>query len=307
MKEGQPSATAHLIACSIVFVARDPRFASLVPPQAKVFSEWFMEAYSPRAKLLQRCINNRLFRWSAKVVERLTIPGILLHYVLRKRYLEQLVRTSLGDGFTQVIILGAGFDTLAMRLHQEFAQVRFIEIDHPATQRLKTDVVRNRGMALPNVTFLGVDLTCQTLTHWLLACSDYCPAKPAFFVAEGMLMYFTLEEVRAMLRFICAHAGSGSRLAFTFLEPQAGGAINFKTSSKAVDLWLRLRGEPFRWGISREDLPAFLETQGFSLRELASHETLRARYLTADTVARAHLAQGEHIGVAELLDAKRSS
>ena len=33
-------------------------------------------------------------------------------------------------GAKQVVILGAGFDTLALRLSEQFPSVKFIEVDH---------------------------------------------------------------------------------------------------------------------------------------------------------------------------------
>ena len=54
--------------------------------------------------------------------------------MLRKRLIEEVVRASLTEGVEQVVIIGAGFDTLALRLCAGFPRTNFIEIDHPATQ-----------------------------------------------------------------------------------------------------------------------------------------------------------------------------
>ena len=44
---------------------------------------------------------------------------------------------SIDEGAKQVVILGAGFDTLAWRLSEKFESIRFIEVDHPATSKEK--------------------------------------------------------------------------------------------------------------------------------------------------------------------------
>ncbi len=299
MKANKPSATAHLIACSMVALSRHRDFAPLVPPMAAEASAWFVETCPRRAKLLRRCAGKGWFQKLVAVIERLTIPGMALHYLLRKQYLERVVRDCLNAGTAQLVVLGAGFDTLALRLQREFAETFFFELDHPATQHVKQQALEIHQVRLPRVTFLPVDFTRDSLAQNLLNCRDYNPTAPTLFVAEGVLMYLPVEKVRDIFQFIRAHAGSGSRFAFTFLEPRADGEITFKRSTKGVDLWLKLRGEPFRWGIERDNLAGFLRANGFALHELANHETLRARYLTTETLFRVPLAEGECICVAE--------
>jgi len=248
---------------------------------------------------LRRCAGKSWFQKLVAMIERLTIPGMTLHYLLRKQYLEQVARDCLNTGTAQLVVLGAGFDTLALRLQGEFAEAVFFELDHPATQRVKLQALETHQVRLPRVKFLPVDFTRETLQQSLLDYRDYNPTAPTLFVAEGVLMYLPVEKVRDIFQFIRAHAGSGSRFAFTFLEPRADGEIAFQHSTKGVDLWLKLRAEPFRWGIKQNDLAGFLQANGFALHELANHETLRARYLTTETLFRVPLAEGECICVAE--------
>src|SRR5437773_12512753 len=107
-----------------------------------------LEMHSSQTRLFLKIVRQGWFRPIAKLIERVTIPGILLHYILRKRCVAGLVRSALINGTTQVVIIGAGFDPLSFELHQDFPGARFWEIDHPATHRNtvralpKTDVER---------------------------------------------------------------------------------------------------------------------------------------------------------------------
>ena len=78
----------------------------------------------------------------------------------------------------------------------------------------------------------------------------------------------------------------------------ADGRACFKNASQLLDLWLGFRGEPFQWGIRHEELPAFLEQHGFSLAEITTPESLRARYLAAPEFAREPLADRDYPCVA---------
>jgi O-methyltransferase involved in polyketide biosynthesis len=101
-------------------------------------------------------------------------------------------------------------------------------------------------------------------------------------IAEGLLMY--LEPERAARVFQEAHkaSGLGSRFVFTFLEPQTDGRVGFARPSRFVDGWLRRRAEPFRWGLSQENMASFLNRHGWRLLETLLPSALRRRYLAEE-------------------------
>ena len=300
MKEDKPSATAYLIARSTFFLSRDPDLGQLVPARSAELCERFVHTRSGFARLLDMAVNSRLLRPLAAALERATIPGIKLHYALRKRYLEEIARDAITDGLRQVVVIGAGFDTLALRLHEAFSEAKFFEIDHPATQRITKRVVENHQSAKRNLQFISLDLARENLERSLLKSADYQPETDTLFIAEGLLMYLAPAEIDLILRFIRSHSGSKSRLAFTFMETQSDGRIGFRKSSRAVDAWLRLRGESFKWGSSRAQIGEFLAPRGFVVRDIITSETLRNRYLAAQHMRHLSPADGECICVSEL-------
>ena len=92
MRGGAPSVTARLIASGTVLLSKDPRWSHLVPPLAAEASEWLLEAW-PFERMCVRLAERRWFRALLRGLERAILPGLLLHYALRKRYLEQVART----------------------------------------------------------------------------------------------------------------------------------------------------------------------------------------------------------------------
>ena len=317
MKADAPSATAYLIATSTLFVAADPLTGRLVPARSAELSAGFVEARSRAARWAHGALSLKAARPFVSALERLTLPGIQLHYALRKLYLEETARAAIADGIRQVVIFGAGYDTLALRLHEAFPATRFIEIDHPATQQRKVrslSVTAHRqqrrggggggGARRPpatNLHFLPVDLTRRELAATLLGFAPYRSDAPTLFIAEGLLMYLAPGEVGDLFRTIrgCS-AAAPLRFAFTFMEPQGDGRVNFLTRSRAVDAWLGWRREVFKWGIGRGELPAYLAARGFALREIATGDTFRRRYLEPAALAHLPLAAGEYVCVADL-------
>lgn len=270
-------------------MSRDPRFARLLPPGAAEASARLL----PEAKRLESLATQRWFRALVNFAERLVLPGIQLHYIVRKRFLEDAVRCAIEEGFVQVVVLGAGLDTLALRLHREFPRVSFIELDHPATQRVK-----RRALTAREVQFAEADLARESLHDALPRCDSFTPAADTIFVAEGLLMYLDAPRVSALFDAVKACGTGRRRFVFTFMERRESGGIRFAKSSPLVGLWLRLRGEPFRWGIERAALPAWLRSRGFGAREIAHAHTLRARFLPPEMQSIA-LAESESICIAD--------
>ena len=298
MKEDQASATARLIAKSMVFLSCEETFKHLVPPQAGEISKWFVEetgSFTDRWFLKR--VDKPWFRSLLLGLERISLPGILLHYLLRKLYLEEIARTSLQEGFQQVVVLGAGFDTLALRLCREHPNVRFVEIDHPMTQRVKQAALSRRRLQFENLIFLPADFSRQNLEEMFSQSPGVKPAADTLFIVEGILMYLTPLKVISLFESVHQMFRAQCRFAFTAMEPTKNGSFQFHNASPIVNLWLRLKNEPFCWGIPPENLPGFLNANGFKLREIATGKTFRERYLS--NFQNSPLAKGEYVCVAE--------
>ena len=228
--------------------------------------------------------------WARRVVfgvERAMVAGIIAHYLARKRWIEIQVREALASGIQQVVVLGAGFDTLSARLAPEFPEVLFLELDHPATQAVK----RKMPDVPQNLRFFPVDLTTQSLPDDV--CPDFSKSSPSFIIAEGLTMYLTADRVAAMLENAANLAGPGGKVIFTFMEQAADGSISFRGEHPLVAWWLKSRREPFLWGISRDRLPEWVEENGLHCEMIAGDQDLRTQILTPRGLGEIPLARGE--------------
>ena len=256
MQNEQASRTALLIAASLVLLHHDAKYSRLVSKTSADLCAHVLEKHSSRTQLFSKILRQSWFRPIAKLIERITIPGILLHYALRKKCVRELVRSALANGVAQVVILGAGFDPLSSELQREFPTAQFWEIDHPATQRHKVRACSEIG--IERVRFVAVDLSAAGLDKEALISSGFDSANRTFWIAEGLLMYFPAEIVSGLIRTLSSLSAPGSQLAFTFMEKQRDGQIRFDSQTKLVTWWLRTRGEPFLWGTTRSELAQFI-------------------------------------------------
>lgn len=300
MKENEPSATADVVARNIVLISKTPGLAALVPQEAGRLSGWLVADSSRGGRSFVARSGKRWFQMARRLQERLTIPGLALHQALRKRYIERAVRLSLAEGFEQLVVLGGGLDSLAVRLHKEFPAAGFIELDHPATQSTKLRSLMRRRLVGPNLKFISVDFARQSPAERLKACDGYHPERKTIFLAEGVLMYLSAGEVESILDFVRREPCARKRFVFTFMELDGKGRAGFRRSTRLVRLWLKMKGEPFRWGMRAEETEKFLRRRGFALKEMATGSSLKEIYLRRERgMEGARPAEGENICVSD--------
>jgi methyltransferase (TIGR00027 family) len=287
MRPDQPSSTAVLIARSILLSGRDVMRRRLVAPgEAEAVGAILAGQPATWFDFASR------HGWTRRLIfaaEQGLLVGASTHYLARKRWLEQQARSALDRGTTQVVVLGAGFDTLAWRLHRERPAVHFFELDHPATQAPKAATLAPGA----NLTFLTADLAADSPADILRACPSFRADRPSLFIAEGLLMYFPATRVATLLHELATLTRPRAELLFTFMEQAPDGSISFRGEHAAIGWWLRWRSEPFQWGCTRAALPEFLRPLGWQAGSIVDHDGLQASVLVPLGLANLSLARGE--------------
>ena len=179
------------------------------------------------------------------------------HVVLRSRYAEDQLRNSIRRGITQYVILGAGFDTFALR--QPVWADTIIEIDHPDTQKLKQAKIHESGISIPgNLKFLPVDFERESIDEALNR-AKFDRKNPAFFSWLGVTMYLTRATIAATLRSMSA-SPKGSEVVLTFLQNAELESPDVQTlAARAAEI-----GEPFVSYFTPDSIKNELLTCGFS-------------------------------------------
>jgi methyltransferase (TIGR00027 family) len=188
VKNEQASGTALLIAASLALMHADPVYSDAVSASSAGLATRVLEHYSSRSRFFINVLRGSWFRRLARLLERITVPGILRHYAMRKKCIAQVVREATEGGIGQVVILGAGFDSLGSDLHREFAHVRVWEIDHPATQKSK-----QLGLELIDQTrfqLVPADLSGSDLKEMLSNANGFRPDEMTIWIAGRTIDVF---------------------------------------------------------------------------------------------------------------------
>lgn len=191
------------------------------------------------------------------------LPGMYLGVGYRKAFFEQQARAAIGSGATQVLVPGAGYDTLGWRLAPEFPSVRFYEIDHPGTACFKARGIEAMGQR-ENLHLIQADLGKRKLADILNTIDSWNPAGKTMILAEGLLMYLHKEAVRDL--FVQSHiiTGTGSRIAFDYINSGADGRPDAGPWTTTFLWLLNASDEPWHWSIHPENLSSFLTGTGWT-------------------------------------------
>jgi methyltransferase (TIGR00027 family) len=297
MKPDKPSSTALFVAQGLRWVADHPRLHVEMPDMMAQFNREIIDHLPGGLFPTSSWAGGALTKVKASLMQRFSVPGFYLHFVARKKCIEAFVREFIQGGGEQLVVIGAGFDTLSLCLADEFPRIRVIEIDHPATQAWKRRCLEGSPIR-ERIDFLPLDLTKGSLRELLPGSEVYDTGKSTVFVAEGLLMYLSEREIRDMLATIREIGGTGSRLVFTYMEELAPGDYQFRNATKLMRLWLRWKRELFTWGLKNGQLAGFLGQSGFRLLGYKTHQDFRSA-MVSEANKGASLAIGENVALAE--------
>lgn len=246
-------------------------------------------------------------RWSLrsayKQLARQSIEAVYGEVVARTRYIDELLRRDIADGVEQVVVLGAGLDSRAYRFDRR-GEVRFYEVDRPATQAVKVSRIGKAiGKPPGGVIYVPVDFEEDELESQLIR-AGYNAEKKTLFIVEGVIMYLTPDTVNNMFASIARNTGPGSSVVFNYVFRSAiAGAPRFEDAGKQREL-LNRWGEPFLFGMDMEDIKGFVaghdlqEIENLSPPELAGRfpEMALRGLETVSYVGIVHAAVGSAIG-----------
>ena len=191
------------------------------------------------------------------------VPGFHEFFLARTRYIDDILKECIADGLEQLVILGAGYDSRAYRFKEIKEQAIVFEVDHPATQQVKMERVKDTFGELPgHVHYIPVDFQKENLADHL-SVHGYDRNKKTFFIWEGVTMYIEADAVDAVLDYISSDSGPGSSVIFDFTTPDVITGDCERPEAKA---WLKRsheKGEPLMFGVATNALKDFLAARGF--------------------------------------------
>jgi methyltransferase (TIGR00027 family) len=210
----------------------------------------------------------------------------------RSRIAEDALSTAVQRGIRQIVILGAGLDTFALRNPHRAREIRIYEIDHPATQAWKRERLDEAQIALPRwLTLVPVDFEQDDVGE-KLAAAGFQQNSPAFFTWLGVVPYLAENAIGRTLGYMSSI--QNSEVVFDYMEPPEAFSEELRQLEKERTEQLKKIDEPSVSRFEPADIEAILRSHGFRVIEDISFQEIASRFgHTIQGLAAAHA--GVHV------------
>jgi methyltransferase (TIGR00027 family) len=235
------------------------------------------------------------------LMARMFPPGLYEYVLARTKVMDAAFREALDSRAAQIVLLGAGFDTRALRFADCIRGTRIFELDVPTALDPKERILRRERIAVPpELTFVRINFDKDDLSAALTG-AGFAAGRKDLFLMEGVTMYLTARAVDGNFDFIRHSAASGSRVVFDFVYASVlRGENRYYGESDALRM-VRGAGEGWTFGIEEGAVGSFLAERGFELVARYPADELERRYLTSADGMRHGRVNGTHcIAVAAL-------
>jgi methyltransferase (TIGR00027 family) len=192
----------------------------------------------------------------------------------RSRIAEEALSKAVERGVRQVVILGAGLDTFALR-NPHGARINIFEVDHPATQAWKRQRLTAAELAPPPwLTFVPVDFERDDLQQKLSSAGFQRSA--AFFTWLGVVPYLTKDAIDDTLGYIASIPNS--EVVFDYAEPPETFTEDMKAYAAARMAQLEKINEQWVSRFEPAGIAAILRAHGFDELEDISFQQVVSRF-----------------------------
>lgn len=261
------SLTAH-------FNAAQRAAESLQPSARRLLEDRYSHHFAgPYKRVL---VTSGVAHTAIKVIDHY-LGGLHAHIMLRARYADDVLRDAIAGGRTQLVLLGAGFDTTAYRT-QAAVTATIFEADAPHTQAEKRRIIAHNSLPVPdNVTWVPCDFEYDLLSECLQQ-QGFNPAQPCVVVWLGVSFYLTPAAFDHTLTELAGLSAPTSLLVLDYGDPQLVSGNHELAAARRAARVVRRRGEPYLTGFTEPQLTATLAAHGYTVRDHARIPGLMKRY-----------------------------
>ena len=193
----------------------------------------------------------------------------------RSRIAEDALSKAVERGVRQVVILGAGLDTFALR-NPHADRISIFEVDHPATQSWKRQRLAESELAPPPwLTFVPVDFERDDLQQ-KLSSAGFQRTSAAFFTWLGVVPYLTRVAIDDTLGYIASIPNS--EVVFDYSEPPENFSEDVKAIVAARTAHLEKINEQWVSRFDPPDVATILRAHGFNDMEDTSFQQVVSRF-----------------------------
>lgn len=212
----------------------------------------------------QTIANSSILTWMVRNIAMRRQVTLVHFIVIRALYGERQLEIAAQRGVQQYVIIGAGYDSFALRRQDLAKDMKIFELDMPATQAEKRRRMKKSGIPEPeSVIYISSDLNEESLEDVLIR-HGYDSSQPAFFSWFGVTYYLPSHTVEETLNLVSQRAAPGSSIAFDYICNIEEVPDAYKELRHFLGDFVARRGEPWISDMSPTHIESQLLNQGFT-------------------------------------------
>jgi methyltransferase (TIGR00027 family) len=275
VEPGKPSFTAEIVTAYRAIAALDPDKKIRNPDyMAEKFVSpefWHYTPYSLDFVATKKFIDERHI-------------STYFYVNARTKHIDSILKIAVAEGVKQVVNLGAGYDSRAYRFRNSMSEVRFFELDLPATVAQKKKRLAEIFGATPDwVAFVPIDFNTETLESSLKR-AGYDPSQKTLFIWEGVTYYISGQAVNGTLRFVAQQSALGSSIVFDYMPSAVvqGDYGKYPGARRSAEFVAR-KGEPYTFGIREGEAEQYVKQSGLAaISDLGPDELVKKYLIRSD-------------------------
>jgi methyltransferase (TIGR00027 family) len=204
--------------------------------------------------------------------------GIYEYVIARTHYIDSLFMNALEQGFGQIVIFGAGFDSRAQRFNHLNKKTKIFELDASITQRDKLNAFKEKNIMIPeNLIYVPINFNQDSLADKLagVGFEENCRS---LFLLEGVTMYLSDDAVDRTFTFIRNVAGEGSWIVFDYIYAGVLRQENKYYGEKDIFKTVAKAGEAWSFALEEGEIETLLDKYGFTLKDHSNAQALEEQY-----------------------------
>ena len=227
--------------------------------------------------------------------------GVYAYTIARTAYFDHIVAQGLRERVSQIVILGAGYDSRPYRFANLIGDTRIIELDDIHMLQRKQKLLQQANIPIPeNLAYAPISYDPEVLKGYL-AGAGYDGGKQTLFIWEGASYYLTADEVDRTIRFVGANSPAGSTICFDYNSTSQVRSGEAPGDELSESMGATSANTPEQFVIEEGKTGTFLAERDFLIIEHLEAEEMERRFLTlADGSTAGKVPARHHIVYASL-------
>jgi len=209
------------------------------------------------------------------------LPGLNEYMIARTAYFDRLFLDALNNQISQIVLLGAGYDTRAYRFMEYNLNTRIFELDSAPTQARKLSCLRKARIDVPEaLTFIPINFNTESLKD-VLEIAGHKHHKKTLYIWEGVSYYLDAKSVDTTLEFVSNSSHHESAIAFDYTVSVSDEKAENFYGVKEFNQTMKKHhaNEELIFSLNVGEIQSYLEQKGLNMVEHLDNEDIERTYL----------------------------